>query len=211
MIEMMLKRLFDIAIIIVFSPFLSIFALIISLILFLKQGRPIFFIQNRVGKNNQKFKLYKFRTMETSAEEDFHKSHYLDLAKGKSIEPNNSPLEPIRIENDDRITNTGSILRRTSLDELPNILNVIRGDMLLVGPRPLVDYESELYGKYNEKRHSVLPGITGLLQINDRNTKDFAKWYEYDISYIENWTIYLDLKIIFLTPFAILKKNSKGF
>ena len=207
MIEMMLKRLFDIAIIIVFSPFLSISALIISLILFLKQGRPIFFIQNRVGKNNQKFKLYKFRTMETSAEEDFHKSHYLDLAKGKSIEPNNSPLEPIRIENDDRITNIGSILRRTSLDELPNILNVIRGDMSLVGPRPLVDYESELYGKYNEKRHSVLPGITGLAQVQGRLDLSLQERLFWDLKYIDSYSILNDIKIILKTISSVLSKR----
>ena len=207
MIEMMLKRLFDIAIIIVLSPFLSIFALIISLILLLKQGRPIFFIQNRVGKNNQKFKLYKFRTMETSAEEDFHKSHYLDLAKGKSIEPNNFPLEPIRIENDDRITNTGSILRRTSLDELPNVLNVIRGNMSLVGPRPLVDYESELYGKYNEKRHSVLPGITGLAQVQGRLDLSLQERLFWDLKYIDSYSILNDIKIILKTISSVLSKR----
>ena len=207
MIEMMLKRLFDIAIIIVFSPFLLIFALIISLFLLIKQGRPIFFIQNRVGKNNQKFKLYKFRTMETSAEEDFHKSHYLDLAKGKSIEPNNSPLEPIRIENDDRITNTGSILRRTSLDELPNIINVIRGDMSLVGPRPLVDYESELYGKYNEKRHSVLPGITGLAQVQGRLDLSLQERLFWDLKYIDSYSILNDIKIILKTISSVLSKR----
>ena len=166
MIEMMLKRLFDIAIVLIFSPILT-FAILISFVLLLKQGSQ-FFVQNRVGKNNKLFKLYKFRTMETTAEEDFHKSHYLDLAKGKSIKPNNSPLEPIRIENDDRITAVGRFLRKTSLDELPNVLNVINGDMSLVGPRPLVDYESELYGTYNEKRNSVLPGITGLAQVQGR-------------------------------------------
>ena len=133
----MIKRLFDIGTILIFSPIFIPLIFIISLVLFTKQGLPIFFVQNRVGKNNKIFKLYKFRTMEVSAEEDFHKSHYLDLAKGKNIEPSNSPLEPIRIENDDRITSLGKLLRKTSLDELPNILNVLKGDMSLVGPRPL--------------------------------------------------------------------------
>ena len=207
MIEMMLKRLFDIAIIIVFSPFLSIFALIISLILFLKQGRPIFFIQNRVGKNNQKFKLYKFRTMETTAEEEFHKSHYLDLAKGKSIEPNNSPLEPIRIENDDRITGVGHFLRKTSLDELPNVLNVIIGNMSLVGPRPLVDYESELYGKYNEKRNSVLPGITGLAQVQGRLDLSLQERLYWDLKYIDSNKLSNDLFIIFKTIASVIRRK----
>ena len=151
MIEMMLKRLIDIVIVLIFAPIILIFVILISLTLLAKQGRPIFFAQNRVGKNNQLFKLYKFRTMETTAEEDFHKSHYLDLAKGKNIIPSNSPLEPIRIENDDRITRYGAFLRKTSLDELPNILNVLTGDMSIVGPRPLVNYEAELYGDFNRK------------------------------------------------------------
>ena len=100
----MIKRLFDIAIIVIFIPFFLPIILLISIFSIFNQGKPIFFVQNRVGKNNKIFKLYKFRTMEITAEEDFHRSHYLDLAKGKEIKPSNSPLEPIRIENDDRIT-----------------------------------------------------------------------------------------------------------
>ena len=99
----MIKRLFDIGIVLFFLPLLLTLTVIISLILFINQGTPIIFIQNRVGKDNKIFKLYKFRTMEVTAAEDFHKSHYFDLARGKIIEPNNAPLEPIRIENDDRI------------------------------------------------------------------------------------------------------------
>ena len=207
MIEMMLKRLFDIAIVLVFSPILLTFAILISFVLLLKQGSPIFFVQNRVGKNNKLFKLYKFRTMETTAEEDFHKSHYLDLAKGKSIKPNNSPLEPIRIENDDRITAVGRFLRKTSLDELPNVLNVLYGDMSLVGPRPLVDYESELYGTYNEKRNSVLPGITGLAQVQGRLDLSLQERLYWDLKYIDSYSISNDLKIIIKTISSVLKRK----
>ena len=207
MIEMMLKRLFDIAIVLVFSPILLTFAILISFVLLLKQGSPIFFVQNRVGKNNKLFKLYKFRTMEITAEEDFHKSHYLDLAKGKSIKPNNSPLEPIRIENDDRITAVGRFLRKTSLDELPNVLNVINGDMSLVGPRPLVDYESELYGTYNEKRNSVLPGITGLAQVQGRLDLSLQERLYWDLKYIDSYSMSNDLKIIIKTISSVLKRK----
>ena len=204
---MMIKRLFDIVTILIFSPIFIPLIFIISLVLFIKQGLPIFFVQNRVGKNNKIFKLYKFRTMEVSAEEDFHKSHYLDLAKGKNIEPSNSPLEPIRIENDDRITSLGTLLRKTSLDELPNILNVLKGDMSLVGPRPLVGYESDLYGKYNSKRNSVLPGVTGLAQVQGRLDLSLQERLYWDLKYIEDNSFSDDIKIIIKTISSVLTKK----
>ena len=204
---MMIKRLFDIVAILIFSPIAITIIVIISLILSIKQGFPVFFIQNRVGKNNKIFKLYKFRTMEVSAEEDFHKSHYLDLAKGKNVEPNNSPLEPIRIENDDRITSLGAFLRKTSLDELPNILNVLKGEMSLVGPRPLVGYEANLYGKYNSKRNSVLPGVTGLAQVQGRLDLSLQERLYWDLKYIENNSFAEDIKIIFKTFLSVLTKK----
>ena len=203
----MIKRLFDIGTILIFSPIFIPLIFIISLVLFIKQGLPIFFVQNRIGKNNKIFKLYKFRTMEVSAEEDFHKSHYLDLAKGKNIEPSNSPLEPIRIENDDRITSLGKLLRKTSLDELPNILNVLKGDMSLVGPRPLVGYESDLYGKYNSKRNSVLPGVTGLAQVQGRLDLSLQERLYWDLKYIEDNSFSDDIKIIIKTISSVLTKK----
>ena len=203
----MIKRLFDIVAILIFSPIFIPLIVTISLILLIKQGFPVLFIQNRVGKNNKIFKLYKFRTMEVSAEEDFHKSHYLDLAKGKNVEPNNSPLEPIRIENDDRITSLGSFLRKTSLDELPNILNVLKGEMSLVGPRPLVGYEANLYGKYNSKRNSVLPGVTGLAQVQGRLDLSLQERLYWDLKYIENNSFAEDIKIIFKTFLSVLTKK----
>ena len=208
---MMIKRLFDIGTILIFSPIFIPLIFIISLVLFIKQGLPIFFVQNRVGKNNKIFKLYKFRTMEVSAEEDFHKSHYLDLAKGKNIEPSNSPLEPIRIENDDRITSLGTLLRKTSLDELPNILNVLKGDMSLVGPRPLVGYESDLYGKYNSKRNSVLPGVTGLAQVQGRLDLSLQERLYWDLKYIEDNSFSDDIKIIIKTISSVLTKKGANY
>jgi lipopolysaccharide/colanic/teichoic acid biosynthesis glycosyltransferase len=204
---MMIKRLFDIVAILIFSPILVPLILIISLILLLKQGSPVYFTQNRVGINNKIFTLYKFRTMEVSAEEDFHKTHYQDLSKGENIEPNNSPLKPIRIENDDRITSLGILLRKTSLDELPNIFNVLKGDMSLVGPRPLVGYESELYGKYNSKRNSVLPGITGLAQVQGRLDLSLQERLYWDLIYIDNNSLTEDIKIIFKTFLSVLTKK----
>jgi len=203
----MLKKFFDITVVIIFMPLIIIFLILISFYLLIKQGKPIFFVQNRGGKDNKSFKLYKFRTMEITAEEDFHKSHYLDLAKGKQVEPTNSPLEPIRIENDDRITTSGAFLRKASLDELPNVFNVLLGDMSLVGPRPLVDYESELYGDYNLKRCSVLPGITGLAQIQGRLDLSLQERLYWDIKYIEDKSFLNDLKIIYKTVASVLSRK----
>ena len=203
----MIKKLFDIVTVVILFPIFLPLLIIIAFVLSINQGLPVFFIQDRVGKDSKNFKLYKFRTMEITAEEDFHKSHYLDLAKGKIIEPNNYPLEPIRIENDDRITSLGALLRKTSLDELPNIFNVLKGDMSLVGPRPLVDYESELYGKFNSKRNSVLPGITGLAQIQGRLDLSLQERLYCDLQYIENYSFTEDLKIIFKTVFSVLSKK----
>ena len=145
--------------------------------------------------------------MEITAEEDFHKSHYLDLAKGKAVEPTNSPLEPIRIENDDRITTCGAFLRKASLDELPNVFNVLLGDMSLVGPRPLVGYESELYGDYNLKRCSVLPGITGLAQVQGRLDLSLQERLYWDLRYIEDKSFINDLKIIYKTVASVLSRK----
>jgi lipopolysaccharide/colanic/teichoic acid biosynthesis glycosyltransferase len=203
----MLKKLFDKTVVIIFMPLIIIFLILISFYLLIKQGKPIFFVQNRVGKDNKSFKLYKFRTMETTAEEDFHKSHYLDLAKGKTVEPTNSPLEPIRIENDDRITTSGAFLRKASLDELPNVFNVLLGDMSLVGPRPLVGYESELYGDYNLKRCSVLPGITGLAQVQGRLDLSLQERLYWDLRYIEDKSFINDLKIIYKTIASVLSRK----
>ena len=204
---MMIKRLFDIVAVLIFSPIFIPLIVTISLILLIKQGFPVLFIQNRVGKNNKIFRLYKFRTMEVSAEEDFHKSHYLDLAKGKNVEPHNSPLEPIRIENDDRITSLGAFLRKTSLDELPNILNVLKGEMSLVGPRPLVEYEANLYGKYNSERNSVLPGVTGLAQVQGRLDLSLQERLYWDLKYIKNNSFTEDIKIISKTFLSVLTKK----
>ena len=203
----MIKRLFDIAIIVIFTPFFLPIILLISIFSIVNQGKPIFFVQNRVGKNNKIFKLYKFRTMETTAEEDFHRSHYLDLAKGKEIKPSNSPLEPIRIENDDRITNIGSFLRKTSLDELPNIINVLLGQMSFVGPRPLVKYESDLYGDYLQSRNSIKPGITGLAQIQGRLDLSLQERLYWDLKYVEKKSFLYDLEIIIKTIISVLSRR----
>ena len=115
-----------------------------------------------------------------------------------------------KIDNDPRIIKGASFLRKYSIDELPQLFNVLIGEMSIVGPRPLFTEDTLLFDKNYMRRLNVLPGITGLLQISDRNTSDFSVWYKYDIEYIENWSIYLDFKILLKTPFALFDRKSDG-
>ena len=193
-------------IVIIFPIFVIIFPLI-SLMILIFDSSPIIYSQKRVGLGGKEFSLYKFRTMSVSSDESVHKEHYKDLSSNKKIEPSLTPDDPIRIENDDRITKIGSFLRKTSLDELPNLLNVLRGQMSFVGPRPLVKYESELYGEYSKKRNSVKPGITGLAQIQGRLDLSLQERLYWDIEYVEKKSFYYDLLIILKTVISVLSRR----
>ena len=193
-------------IVIIFPIFVIIFPLI-SLMILIFDSSPIIYSQKRVGLGGKEFSLYKFRTMSVSSDESVHKEHYKDLSSNKKIEPSLTPDDPIRIENDDRITKIGSILRKTSLDELPNLLNVLRGQMSFVGPRPLVKYESDLYGEYSQKRNSVKPGITGLAQIQGRLDLSLQERLYWDIEYVEKKSFYYDLIIILKTVVSVLSRR----
>jgi len=192
--------------VIVFPFFIIIFPLI-SLIILIFDSSPVIYSQKRVGLNGKEFLLYKFRTMSVSSDESVHEEHYKDLSGNKKIEPSLTPDDPIRIENDDRITKIGSILRKTSLDELPNLLNVLRGQMSFVGPRPLVKYESDLYGEFSKKRNSIKPGITGLAQIQGRLDLSLQERLYWDIEYLEKKSFYYDLIIILKTVVSVLSRR----
>ena len=149
------------------------------------------------GKN---FKMYKFRTMYNNAHEQ------RDQLKSSSQE--NSPL--FKLDADPRIITGLGFLRKYSIDELPQLLNVIKGEMSLVGPRPLFAEDTEYFDKNYMRRLNVLPGMTGLLQINDRTTDDFRIWYKYDLEYIENWNLRLDVEILFKTLRAVFNRRNSG-
>lgn len=195
-----LKRALDVFValimIVLFFPIYTFVAFFIIL----KDGFPFLIKQDRVGLHGKSFQMYKFRTMKN----DSHtlREDLKELNKGKG------PL--FKIENDPRVINGANFIRDFSLDEIPQLINVLKGDMSIVGPRPLFDEDTKLFDTRYMRRLNVMPGITGLLQINDRNTDDFSVWFKYDLSYIENWSIYLDLKIMFQTPLAVFKKNKKG-
>ena len=175
-------------------------SLIISLAIVIFDGFPIFFIQKRVGKNNKVFNMYKFRTMKKG-------SHGLrDELKGLNTQ--DGPL--FKIENDPRILKGASVLRQYSLDEIPQFFNVLKGEMSIVGPRPLFDDDTKLFDRNYMRRLNVLPGITGLLQINERNSSEFSTWHKYDMEYIDNWSLYRDIEIILRTPLSLFKSNIKG-
>ena len=195
-----IKRILDITVSFIAILFLLPVIIFISIIIFIKSGYPILTTQTRVGLHGNNFKMYKFRTMEI----DSHNKRVDLLSENKKT----GPL--FKIDNDPRIIKGLSFIRKFSMDEIPQFINVLKGNMSVVGPRPLFPEDNEHYDSIFIRRLNVLPGITGLLQINDRNTDDFLVWHKFDVEYIDNWSILLDLKIIFKTPFSIFKRNSKG-
>lgn len=180
---------------------------IISILILIFDGTPIIYSQLRVGLYGNEFKLYKFRTMSILSDDSIHQNHYESLSENKKIEPSLTPDNPIRIENDDRITKVGNMLRKTSLDELPNIINVLIGNMSFVGPRPLVKYESDLYGKYLEERNSVKPGITGLAQIQGRLDLSLQERLYWDLQYVKSKSFIYDFTIIIKTVYSVLSRR----
>ncbi|MCX7747152.1 MAG: sugar transferase [Clostridia bacterium] len=157
---------------------------IVALIVYMKLGSPILFKQPRPGKDEKIFKMYKFRTM-------------LDT-KNKNGE---------LLSDAERLTRFGKFLRSTSLDELPELLNILKGDMSLVGPRPLLVEYLDLYTPEQKRRHEVRPGITGWAQVNGRNSISWEEKFNYDVWYIENWSLGLDIKILFLTIYKVFKRE----
>ena len=190
----MYKRAFDL--------FIGFFALIFTLplvalsalLIYLEDGAPIIFRQKRVGKNESLFEMFKLRTMVKNAEQ-------LEC----QIEQWNEHGNLIQKTKDDpRITRVGRVLRRFSLDELPQLFNVLSGTMSLVGPRPGLPYLAEKYEPWQRKRFTVLPGMTGWWQVNSRNAQPMQLHIEYDLYYIQNYSIWLDLKILLRTCWVVL-------
>ena len=184
----MSKRILDLSLSMLALIFLSPVILSIGVIILITLGNPILFIQKRPGINSNIFTFYKFRTM-------------------MNITEKNSTL----LSDKDRITKFGSFLRRTSLDELPSLINVIINDMSLVGPRPLLTDYIPLYSEEQLKRQEVKPGITGWAQINGRNKISWEEKFELDIWYIKNRTFYLDIKILFFTIWKVLLREGISY
>jgi len=190
------KRLLDLAITLLFLPLLLVLMALIAIAIYLGNPGPVLFNQLRTGKGGQRFKMYKFRTMVTNAEE----------LKEKYAHLNELTPPDFKISNDPRVTCVGRILRKTSLDELPQIFNVLEGEMSLVGPRP-TSFAGSTYSSWQTERLEVLPGITGLWQVSGRSDVDFAERTRLDIEYIEQQSIGLDLNILFRTVATVISQR----
>ncbi len=168
---------------------------------------PILFKQERVGMDGRVFLCYKFRSMSADADDTLHRAAYRKNIEGGIDVDAGDCHQPIfgKVKNDPRITRVGNFLRRTSIDELPQILNVFRGEMSIVGPRPPIPYEVEDYDIWHRKRLDMKPGMTGLWQVSGRNRLTFEEMVRVDLFYIKNWSVLLDLKILFLTLPAVLR------
>ena len=192
--------LFSLLILFTFFPLL----IVISLLIKLSSRGPIFFLQERIGKNNVPFKCIKFRTMYPEAKDILKNLLNKDEKIKKEFE------ETHKIKNDPRITTIGKLLRKTSLDELPQFINVLRNEMSIVGPRPIVRAEKKKYGKDLIKLLSIKPGITGLWQVSGRNNLTYKKRIMLDINYVKNYNLIMDIRILIRTFGVVLFPLDRG-
>lgn len=191
------KRIFDLIASLCGLIILSPLFLVVALLIKCEDHGPVFYKQKRVGKDQREFDMFKFRSMHVDADK-----RLTELKEQNEVD---GPM--FKMKNDPRITSVGRFLRKTSLDELPQLWNVLRGDMSLVGPRPPLPREVANYSKYDLQRLWVIPGITGLWQATERNNVGFEEMVELDLEYIKKRSLLFDVKIILLTIVAIIHPN----
>ncbi|ALJ31400.1 putative sugar transferase EpsL [Apilactobacillus kunkeei] len=191
------KRLFDIAASL-FALLITLpLTLVVSLCIYLDDRGPIFYTQERIGKDGKPFRIYKFRSMCQNA----------DAKKKELTDKNEVNGAMFKMSNDPRVTRVGCFIRRHSIDELPQLINVLLGNMTVVGPRPPLPEEVNQYSKHDKERLKVKPGCTGLWQVSGRNSLDFDEMVELDINYIEHASLLLDMKICFKTIWIMIYPN----
>jgi lipopolysaccharide/colanic/teichoic acid biosynthesis glycosyltransferase len=188
--------------------FLSPLFFIIALIIKVVSPGPVFFKQERIGYGGKAFSLIKFRTMELNTKTEIHQNYCAELING-DCEDQNSDRPMIKLDDaDPNIIPFGKIIRKACLDELPQFINVLCGDMSLVGPRPPIPYEVQEYLHWHKGRFDAIPGMTGLWQVSGKNQLSFKEMVRLDIRYSRNLTLFLDLKILLMTPYAIISQFS---
>jgi lipopolysaccharide/colanic/teichoic acid biosynthesis glycosyltransferase len=203
---LMSKRLFDLVVstlcLLVLSPVLVVVAVLVRAT---SPGRALF-RQVRLGRDGRPFVLYKFRTMQAGCPDDIHRQYVSELLTAEQP-PTGGTRGLYKLDADPRVTRIGAVLRRTSIDELPQLLNVIRGDMSLVGPRPMLPWEAQLVGGAAHGRFAVPPGITGLWQVSGRNRLTMRRGLELDLEYVQRRSLLLDLLILVRTVPAVLRRD----
>ncbi len=193
------KRWMDISVSLLLLFLLAPLFFIIALLIKLDSRGPVFYKQKRIGKDGKPFTFLKFRSMHWNADQSLHKKFVEDFMQGKTKE--------YKLKRDPRVTRVGYFLRRTSLDELPQLINVLKGEMSLVGPRPPIEYEVEMYDERAKKRLSVKPGITGEWQCSGRSQVPFEKMIEMDLKYVESWSLSRDIVLLMKTFFVVLSRK----
>ena len=194
-VQHLLKRLMDIGIALLTLLLLAPLFLLIALLIKLRMPGPVLFLQERIGRQGRPFRMLKFRTMVVDAEEQRAELEAFNETGGPTF----------KMTNDPRITPLGRVLRKYSLDEFPQLINVLQGHMSLVGPRPLPIYEVDHLSESHRRRLSVLPGITGLSQVSGRSDLCWEEWLNLDLEYIDTWNIFEDIRILVKTLFVVLR------
>jgi lipopolysaccharide/colanic/teichoic acid biosynthesis glycosyltransferase len=203
-----LKRLLDLGLTLLILPLLCLIVVIVGLAIRLDSEGPIFFRQKRVGLYGEEFTMYKFRSMYVNGSDRIHQETIRRYIQGEKLNGHSSGNNAYKLENDPRITRVGRFIRKTSIDELPQFFNVLRGEMSLVGPRPPIEYETKLYNDRAWLRLSGKPGLTGPWQVYGRSAVPFDEMVEMDIAYLRNQSILEDIKLIVLTiPVMILARG----
>lgn len=196
-----IRRAIDITSSLVLTLLMAPILLIIAIAIRLDSSGPIFFVQERVGKGGRRFRMIKFRTMHCNVDTTSHQAFMKAFVNGHITEGDNKTFKPFKANH---VTKVGRFLRKTSLDELPQLINVLKGEMSLIGPRPNIPSEVEEYRSVHQARLEILPGITGLAQVRGRSGITFDQIVQYDIEYVENQSIELDLKILWWTIASVL-------
>ena len=191
------KRLLDLGLILFLLPAVLFIGLILAVVIKCGSRGPVFFRQQRVGYKGRLFTCYKFRTMKVNAETESHRNYTQQLIAG------NAPMTKMDAKKDSRLIPLGAALRATGLDELPQLINVVRGEMSVIGPRPCIPYEYEKYEPWQQRRFDAVPGLTGLWQVSGKNRTTFAQMIQLDIEYARRQSLRLDLEILFRTVPAL--------
>jgi lipopolysaccharide/colanic/teichoic acid biosynthesis glycosyltransferase len=202
----LVKRAMDVGLCLVLAPLATLIGLVCALAIYVESGGPVLFLQERVGRGGRLFRMWKFRTMWDGLDDAPHRAFMRAFVRGQNlVSPQGRPVyKPFQ---GTEVTRVGRLLRKASLDELPQLINVLRGEMSLVGPRPNVPDEVAEYRLWHHERLEVLPGITGLAQVRGRSGLTFNAIVRYDLDYVTHASLWLDLKILYWTFQSVIMRD----